>query len=264
MSRLLHNCQLGPGNRIPQLIRPVDDLPRIVGAPDDLDGHLAQLAQAVGNLHGVLGIIMPDLVLEQADLADGAGDVGEVRVEAGGLEGGGVVHGAEEPGAEVRGVRGRGGFGEGLETGGHLLLGAFGGVAVEADDVDHGEGADVRGGEDGEALGDAAANVMRDDVRAVEAPGCKEALEDGHLAGDGGVDVPGALGDAVPEEVVEVDLVAGGDEAREDGAPDEGGRGRAVDEDEGGAGAGAVDAVGDAGVVDEDVFVCNGLHDCDA
>lgn len=224
MSCILHNRQLGPGNGIPQLVRPIDNLPRIIRAPDDLYGYLTQLTQAVCNLHCVLGIVVADLMLKEANLADGAGDVGEVSVETGGLKGGGVVYGAEEPGAEVDGVGGRGGFGEGVETGGHLLPGAFGGVAVEADDVEHGEGADAGGGEDGEALGDAAANVVGDDVDAVEAPGRQEALEDGDLAGDGGVDGggPGAFGDAVAEEVVEVDLVAGLDEAWEDGAPDEG------------------------------------------
>lgn len=243
-----------------QLPRPVNNLPRVIRAPDQLDRELGELFQAWRDLHGVPVVIVTNLVLKEAWLADGAGYVVEVGVEGRGLELAGVFDGGEQPVAEMGPVGVVGGFDEGLEAALHLLPRASGGVAVKADGVDEGQGEQAVGMEDGEALGNAAADIVGDDMGFGEVPVGEEASEDGDLAGYGGINgwVPGAFGEAVAEQVKDVDFVAGLGEGGDYVAPYEGGGGRPVDENDGDAGA--VNAMGDAGAVDQGVLGSEGAQ----
>jgi hypothetical protein len=60
---------------------PVRNLPGVVGSPEELNGNHGQLLEPARNLQRVLWVVVRDLVLESARLADRAADELEVDLE---------------------------------------------------------------------------------------------------------------------------------------------------------------------------------------
>jgi hypothetical protein len=78
--------------------------------------------------------------------------------------------------------------------------------------------------EDPEALCDSASNVVRNEMECLQFPVSEQALQDGDLSRDRGVNllVPRALRKTISEQVIDMDLEARACEIRNNVAPDEG------------------------------------------
>jgi hypothetical protein len=118
------DAEVGIGDRRLQPMRPVGDLPAVLGAPDQLDRQRPPFAQPIGDLERVPRIIVPDLVLEQACLADRPRDVVQVGVQRAALfEGIGIGRGRCQPVAKMAAMGGVGRLDQLVEALRDLLAG---------------------------------------------------------------------------------------------------------------------------------------------
>lgn len=81
VTAVLENMQLRSWDTLMESMRPIDDLPGVILAPDDLDRVLAELRVARGDFRSMFGVVVPDLMLKQTTLSDGPADEVNIGIE---------------------------------------------------------------------------------------------------------------------------------------------------------------------------------------